>query len=249
VKVWRFIVLAGPQANVYMLQVHSKAKQYRFSTLPLYAELHGLFCDTAATGSLALSSIAPGPASASAPAAESITGDFDEIIATAAEDLSDAYSSDDNISAELQDESDVDSPAPLKKITRHRPPTPNQKKARPAATPTPSKAKSSAKRGRTTTPSKSPGDMTLPVRERPSGASRIADAIQSIATAVIPSVHERAIEALNQHYSTCLTDLQMVQAYSLMADKSKASVFVAMPTNRCRKLWLYGEIGAEIGNI
>ena len=105
--------------------------------------------------------------------------------------------------------------------------------------------KGSAKRRRPP----SPEDAKPPVRQRTSGADRLAHAIHALSTTVAPTVHERAIEALNEHYANCLTDLQMVQAYSLMTNKAKAAVFVAMPPNRCRKLWLYSEIGADISNI
>jgi hypothetical protein len=98
-------------------------------------------------------------------------------------------------------------------------------------------------------PSPSPGEGVRSVRERMSGAIRIASAIEQLSTSVAPTVHERAISVLTENYCNCLTDMQMVQAYSLMTDKAKAAIFVAMPANRCRKLWLFNEIGAEMSQI
>jgi predicted Fe-S protein YdhL (DUF1289 family) len=76
----------------------------------------------------------------------------------------------------------------------------------------------------------------------------IADAITNMSTAAAPSVHERAIKVLTENYSGCLSDMDMVSAYTLMTDKSKAAVFVALPANHCRKLWLLKQIGANISD-
>lgn len=100
-----------------------------------------------------------------------------------------------------------------------------------------------------TLPSPSPQNLNSFSRQRLSGAGRIANAIQQLSTVTLPSVHERAISVLTDHYSDCLTDLQMVDAYSLMTEKSKAAVFVAMPPNRCRQLWLLKQIGVDVSEI
>ena len=79
-------------------------------------------------------------------------------------------------------------------------------------------------------------------RHRPTGASKIADALDSLATRSAPTVHERAIHVLTRCYTGIITDDEMVQAYELMTNKAKAAVFVAMPEGNCRDKWLKSQI-------
>ena len=84
------------------------------------------------------------------------------------------------------------------------------------------------------------------VRVRASGATKIADAIDNLTNKKIETVHERAIKLLNEVYENELDDDQMLAAYSLMTDKAKAAVFVALPATHRRKLWLLGQIPSAV---
>ena len=123
-----------------------------------------------------------------------------------------------------------------------------QKKNHIHATPSPQVKDFQAKRRIVLTSPPNEGGNPNP-RYRPTGASRIADSIEYMTTAVPQTVHGEAIKILSEQCHSFLTDSQMIDAYKIMVDKAKSSVFIKMPANRCRKLWLLMEIGADITGI